>query len=280
MSDQNASTSTGVSTSDGILATSPVPGSQMPVSPAQTPSIPATTPAGDTSALINSYESRLRALMSEKDKAINERNQAIAKQMELQQQLTQLQEQTSSSLTAAAGSAQAAIDENTRLKAQMSQLQGELLRYTTLRAHPELLDYAEFLPATSDETAMQTALAKLLDVRKRDMERNGRVQVPSFQPTGSNAAATTGATSASVPGTQPPHIDPMALYANRGTLAPGIGSSPAMMNPNGAASSVDAIAQMLSEARASGDPAVFQAAVEKASLLAQQDIHRTLGVAR
>ncbi len=63
-------------------------------------------------------------------------------------------------------------------------------------------------------------------------------------------------------------------------MAPGMqlpGSSPALMNPAGAGSTLQAIDQMLIDARNSGDPVKFEQALEQSKLLAQQSINAQIG---
>lgn len=237
------------------------------------PAAPATSL--DVSGMIASYEQRLRNLMSEKDKAINERNQAITAQTDLQQQLTSLQNQTSTSLTGAAQAAQTAIDEAKQLRARVSVLEGEVLRYKMLSEHTELLPYADFVPVTTDENMMREAVQKLQTIRQQDLERSRVTQFPGQQ------YQQLPPTTPTTPGTTPATPNVYGLYQQRPTMAPTMPnippSSPAQMHPAGAGNSVDSIDQMLREARQSGDPSAFEQAIQRASLLARQSIDAQLG---
>jgi hypothetical protein len=279
----------------GSLTTNPAAftGAGNPVNPAQAPGTPSTPAIPqssspqlmnqiDVSGLIANYEVRLRNLQSERDKAVNERNQAISAQAQMQQQLTDLQTSAATNISSAVGSAQTAIDENSRLRAQVQSLNAQLLRANTVLKKPHLAEYVDFLPTNGDEAAMTEAVAKLEQIRQSDLDRN-RAQAPAYAgfptPTPSTQLPP-------VPGVPPlpGQNTPAAqqnlynLYNQRPTMAPGIpSSSPAMMNPAGAATTTDAINQMLTEARNSGDEAKFNQAMQQAVLLANNLVQQQMG---
>lgn len=260
-------TPTGASTDGTTTAsTSPVVGTS--VNPAQATTT--NTPL-DVSGMMANYEQRISRLMSDKDKALNERNQSIAAQAEMQKALTELQAQSTATVASSVDAAQRAIDENKRLAARVQMLEADQLRSQVVLQKPHLAQYIEFIPITNDPEALKAAVEKLEAIREQDITRNKQAPyTPIPQP---NPA---------LPGTQSPaNPSVLGLYAGRPNMAPGMqqlpGSSPALMNPAGAGSTLEAINQMLVDARNSGNPVDFERALEQSKLLAQQSINAQLG---
>ena len=258
---------TGAPTGDPAAASPTSPVATTPVNPAQ-----ATTTNNplDVSGMMANYEQRLSRLMSDKDKALNERNQSIAAQADMQRQLTELQAQSTATVATSVDAAQRAIDENKRLATRVQMLEADQLRSQVVLQKPHLAQYIEFIPVTNDPEVLKAAVEKLEAIREQDIAHNRQAPyTPIPQP---NPA---------LPGTQPPaNPSVLGLYAGRPNMAPGMqlpGSSPALMNPAGAGSTLQAIDQMLIDARNSGDPVKFEQALEQSKLLAQQSINAQIG---
>lgn len=244
----------------------------------------------DVSGWAANYESRIRTLQSERDKAVHERNQAIAAQAEMQAQLTSLQNQASTSITQAVGSAQSAIDQNKQLGARVQLLEGELMRAKIVLQKPHLADYVDFIPKTGNEQEVNEAIAKLEAINQQNAQR---FQAQSQQLPPQN----TGTLPLYPPGMAPANIAPVQfpqgqqqnqpnlanIYGQHQNMAPAFasgaipGSSPAMMNPAGAASTADSINQMLTEARNSGNAETFERVLGQVTLLANNSIQQSLG---
>lgn len=217
--------------------------------------------------LIDQYEKRHRALMSEKDKMANERDKAIAAQVELQKQLAELQEKSQTALTGAAQTTQSAIDHNKQLAQDIERLKAENIRYTVLAQNPELLDYAQFIPASSDAEVVKQAVEQLKQINQKQL---ARLNPQSTQ--------------------QPPQTPGvLGLYTGQPGMAPLVngvplnalqqpGSNPSQMAPmSNPAESSEAINAMLQEAQQSGDQIKFQAALEEAKKLAELQIRAVMG---
>lgn len=240
-------------TTPGVNPTPSVPG----VNPAQSP----TDQILNTSALIAQYEQRVNRLMSEKDKAINERNQAISQLTENQQQLTSLQDQTSGSLTAAANSAQQAIDRAKQLEQELLLARAENTKLTALMQRPHLAPYANLIPSHGNAEDIGKALDQLEQIRQQDLDRYAK-QNPTTTP------------APTLP-TQPmtPQSPLQALYGNRANMNPALfqqtptipGSSPAAMNPAISDNPTAAVESFFIEARRIGTHAAFEDAVQKAA---------------
>lgn len=245
----------------------------------------------DVSGWAANYESRIRTLQSERDKAVHERNQAIAAQAEMQAQLTSLQNQASTSITQAVGSAQSAIDQNKSLSARVQLLEGELMRAKIVLQKPHLADYVDFIPKSGNEQEVNEAIAKLEAINQQNAQRYQAQsqQLPQQQ---------TGTLPLYPPGMAPTNLTPVQMgqqnmsqgqpnlaniYGQHQNMAPAFasgaipGSSPAMMNPAGAASTADSINQMLTEARNSGNAETFERVLGQVTLLANNSIQQSLG---
>ncbi len=267
----------------------------------------------DVSGLIANYENRLRALQSIADKAVNERNASITSQAQMQAQLTTLQESATNGLSQAVDNAQRAINENAQLRAQVQALQGELVRFKVLAETPDLLPYAPYIPANSDESVVRQHAESFKTMREADLARfrpagqqqqqGGYGYTPGVFPGVPPIPQFTSAV-APVPGGQPPATpvagqpapqpqqqqqgqgqpNVMNLYQNRPTMAPQYqgqppmipGSQPAMMSPAGAQSTPDSINAMLRSAMEQG-PDAFNAALEQAKTLAVSYTNQQLG---
>jgi hypothetical protein len=256
--------------------------------PALTPSAGAAIQSGslsqaDVQALTTNWQQRISDLQSMADKRLDERNKAIAAQAQLQQQVTALQEQSSTSLAAAADAAQNAINIANQLKAQVAQLESELRRYKALETHPDLpAQYRKFLPTSGTDEELQAAIAELKAIRDQDLAKAQAGQQPLF----TNPAQAPGMQQ-QVPGTpmqqQPnmlqalygnrPNMNPLLMGMQNPTLVPG--STPAAMSPAGGGTTTQAISQMLREAM--DDPAKYEEAVKRASMMVPQAIQEQLG---
>jgi hypothetical protein len=236
------------------------------VNPAQSQQTP-TDQIVNTSALIANYEQRISSLMSEKDKAINERNKAIANLTEIQGQLTTLQEQTGGSLTAAANTAQQAIDRSKQLEQELTTARAENVKLTHLMQRPHLAPYANLIPAGGSADDMKTVLDQLETIRKQDLEQYAKAnpQIPT-QPTSP----------------APPPNPLAALYGNRANMNPAIfqqnpaipASSPAAMNPAITDNPTAAVEAIFADARRVGTAAAFEEAVQKAAAFANTQFQR------
>lgn len=259
---------TGALTGDPATASLTGPGAGNPVNPAQAQSQQTPPSTLDVSGMIAQYEARLRTLMSDKDKAIHERNQSITAQAEMQRALTELQAQSTATVASSVDAAQRAIDENKRLAARVQMLEADQMRSQVVLKEPDLAAYIDFIPATNNPEELNAAVEKLKAIREQDLARSRQAPyTPIPQP---NPATT--------PTTNP--NSPYGLYAGRTNMAPMTqlpASSPALMNPTGAGSTLQAIEAMLADARNSGDPTKFEAAVQQAALLAKQDVNAQLG---
>jgi hypothetical protein len=245
----------------GVNPTPGVPG----VNSAQSP----TDQIVNTSALIANYEQRLRSLMSDKDKAINERNQAISQLTTNQEHLTTLQEQTSGSLTAAANSAQQAIDRAKQMELELAQARAENIKLTHLMQRPHLAPYANLIPSTGTAEEIKLVLDQLETIRQQDLDRfaTQHPQTPS-----------------TVPASQPMSpVSPLqALYGNRANMNPALfqqnpqipASSPAAMNPAITDNPVAAVEALFAEARRLGTTAAFEDAMTKAKAFANAQYSR------
>lgn len=242
-----------------------------------TPSAPGGTSAQsttdqivNTSALIANYEQRLRSLMSDKDKAINERNQAISQLTTMQEQHTTLQEQTSGSLTAAANSAQQAIDRAKQMELELAQARAENTKLTALMQRPHLAPYANLIPSQGTSEDIGKALDQLEQIRQQDLERYAKAN-PSLpiQPANSTQQMT-------------PQSPLAALYGNRANMNPALfqqtptipASSPAAMNPSVSDNPTAAVESIFAEARRIGTTAAFEDAVKQAAAFVQTQYSR------
>ena len=281
---------TGDSASVGGLPQT-VPAVGDPVNPAQAsqsiPPLPVNTqvPTSDVSGIVASYEARLRNLMSQKDTALNERNQSIEQQANLQRLYTELQTSAQNGLQSSTSAAQQAIDEANRLRARSAELEGQLLRAQVLQEHPELIPYGDYIPVSSDPEKIKESVTRLQQIRERDIQAARGLpfqQQANGQPGAANGLPYT--PPANAPGS-PPVPTPQqvaALYAGRSSLSPTMmqqipASSPAYMNPMGAGQQLDAISKLLTDARESGDPVRFEAAVKQAAAMADAQVAQQMG---
>jgi hypothetical protein len=237
----------------------PTPGTPSGVNPAQSP----TDQIVNTSALIANYEGRIRSLMSDKDKALNERNQAISNLTTIQSQLTTLQEQTSGSLTAAANSAQQAIDRARQMEQDLTLERAKNVKLTALMQRPHLAPYADLIPAQGDAATITAALDQLEQIRQTDLDRYTK-QNPSLAPAPQQ------------PTTPSPQSILASLYGNRANMNPALfqqttpaipASSPAQMSPDYSNDPAKAVEALFAEARRVGTTAAFEDARTKAIAL-------------
>lgn len=257
--------------------------------PNQEPQLPATPSSFSNDPDIAQYEQRVRAQMSRADKAIADQQKAIAKQIEMQEQWTQYQAQSQAQIQAAAESAQRAIDRQKELELQNQQLLAQSLRAQAIIKRPHLAQYAQFLPLTTDEAAIEAAANDLDVARQRDID--------AARNTNPFAASAYTPTTPGIPSPQQ-NVPPvgninnqqqlqnqgpnvMNLYNQRPAVqgnAPTIPSAiPSQMNPLGAAdNSAAAIADLYKQAKATGDPAKMQAAHQQAIKLAEQSAQQQI----
>lgn len=239
------------------------------VNPAQAQMTHAQLPA-EVSAIIAAqaaqFQQRINTLMSEKDKSINERNQAISQLTELQKQYTEQQEQTQSSLTAAANSAQQAIDRSTQVDRELAKERARSTKLSALMQRPHLAAYEKLIPEQADEEKLKAVLDELELIREQDLKRYAPAPAVQLQPgQGQQQSQTT----ASIL---------QGLYGNRANINPAFqqtinpinpASSPAQMNPMaGSTDIVSAINQLYADARKTGTPEAFEDANRRAVLLA------------
>lgn len=225
-----------------------------------------TTPV-DVSGMIAQYEQRINAMMSAKDTAINDRNKAITDLTNLQNQYTTAQEQTQSSLTAAANSAQLAIDRSTTIERELNQTRGQNAKLTALMERPHLVPYSLLIPDVADKEKLKSVLDQLEQIRADDIKRS----LPAF-PAASQQQAISSPSN--------PFADQnstlQALYGNRANMNPAFmqpttpipASSPAQMNSGTSTDVVGAINQLFAEAKRLGTPEAFEDATRRAALMA------------
>lgn len=290
-----------VPTVPGTLAGDPASGNPGAVSVGQLPGNPPTPQGGSiqpsqqqqqhvgsvTDAERAMYEKRISDLQSRADKATEDRRQALVQNADLQRQIVSLQEQSTNSIASAADAAQGAINEVNRLQAENTRLRGENQKYKALLKNPELTLYEQFIPVGGTEEEQQKVIEQLKAVREQDLQRITAGQQPyvanplaGFPGNQQQPGAGTPNPGSPLPAVQPPSAL-QALYGNRPTIAPFAnpipGSTPAAMNPAGAGTTAEAINKMLSDARASGDPKAFEAALEQAKTLANTAVQQSLG---
>lgn len=212
--------------------------------------------------LVAQWEKRHRDLMSDKDKMANDRDKAIAAQVEMQKELTSLQERSSTALNGAAQTTQSAIEQAKLLADKIAQLEAENVRNKVLLENPDLAAYASLIQPSPDEAKVREAVENLKKINEQHFQRLASKQQPPQQ-------------QIPVGGQQPQQVaDIMSLYAGRpgmNPMLPGMplaqlpGSTPAAMAPAGSVEDQNqAIEQILKEARESGDPQKFAAALEEA----------------
>lgn len=238
--------------------------------------------AQEVEAIQAHWRQRVSDLQSRADKAEAALNKSLMAQAEMQKQITTLQEQSTQSVSSAAEAAQAAINRANQTEAENAQLKGELRRYQALEAHPHLSAYREFIPTGGTEEDLTKAIEKLNAIREQDLSRMQQGQQPFLNVPGQQGTQQ--------PQTTPPQnpVNPalspfQALYGNRPNVAPQAGqmpvpipgSTPAAMNPAGSTTTTQSIDQMLKEAM--GDPAKFEEALKRASVLVPRSIEEQMG---
>jgi len=227
-------------------------------------------------ALIATYDQRIRGLQSSYDKVINERNQTITNLTNLQEEYSRLKAQMDTSIHSSATTAQQALDHNRTLEQQIDDIKGQLNRANALLENPDLAPYARFVPASIDPEKVKQEVEQLKQIRQQDLDRlrgNQSSQGYSQQQQSSQLG----------------NQSVLNLYQGRTNMAPGTqnqnqqtqevpGSTPAQMNPMASVvNPTDEINRILTEARASGDPGKFQAALERAKELAPTAVNMQMG---
>jgi hypothetical protein len=225
--------------------------------------------------LVAQWEKRHRDLMSEKDRMANDRDKAIAAQVKMQEEHTALKEQSSNALTGAAQTTQSAIDQAKILADKIAQLEAENVRNRVLLENPDLAPYAALIPPSSDEAKVRETVANLKKINEEQFKRLASQPVQQQQQLPA--------------GGQPPQqvADIMSLYAGRpgmNPMLPGMplaqlpGSTPAAMAPAGSVEDQNkAIDEILTEAKKSGDPQKFAAALEEAKSRAKALVNSVTG---
>lgn len=271
--------SVGTPATGTLPAVSAVPAVGTLPTPAPTTAVSSNGSSPDGNALIQQYEQRLSDLMSKWQKAENGRNEALTRNAELQRMYTELQNTATNSVSTATTAAQNAIDQNTALTTRVAQLEGELRKAETLRQHPELLPYSDFIPIAGTPEEQQQVITKLKEIRDQDLQRIQAGQQPLVAQQAQPA----------LPTGSPAQQQAFFNLLNRATLPPSVlaqaqqtpitvGSTPAMISPTGMTESTpQTINQMLKEAQRSGDPRKFEQAIEQAKTLANQSIRNQLG---
>lgn len=227
----------------------------------------------EISALIATYNQRISGLQSAYDKMANERNTAITNWTNIQEDYSRLKAEKDTAINSSATTAQQALDHNRTLEQQMDDIRGQLNRANALLENPELAPYARFVPVSTDSEKVKTEVEQLKQIRQQDLDR-----LRAAQPGYAQQPAPTGNESI------------LNLYQGRPNMAPGAfnqqppqtqevpGSTPSQMSPMASVMNpTDEINRILTEARQSGDPAKFQAAMARALELAPTAVNLQMG---
>lgn len=188
-------------TPTGDSAHDQFPPASSPAMPAQAPQYYQQTPTPPTPTDAEKYEQRIRDLMSAKDKALRDANLQQQHAIELQQQLEAQQQQHSQLIEGATRATESLLQAKAQLEQQQQRLAAENLKLTMLAKQPDLLPYAEFIPASTQEADVQAAIERFRAAQLQAAPRtapaaappsmqglypsNQSVQVPSAQPAAS-----------------------------------------------------------------------------------------------
>lgn len=175
-----------------------------PLTEDSTPSQPQTEAKTDVHTEVkpkSDPEERIRSFQAKSDRLQTELDRANKSYLELKSsfdlvtgELTQTKTERSSILNDAARKTQEAMDEKTELEAERDKIRAENARLKVLVANPELTNYADLLPYTSDEESLQKAVETLKVARQKDLD----------------ALSTAVRASGSTVNATPPRIDPDA----------------------------------------------------------------------
>jgi len=142
-----------------------------PAAPASFPYPSLTTTSATTAQVDETTERRIRDLMSAKDKAIRDASLAQQRAIELERQMAEQNQANASVLEGATRATEQLIQSKAQLEAERTRLQAENLKLAKLAQHPDLLPFAEFIPASSDEATLQAAIEKFQSARQADLQR-------------------------------------------------------------------------------------------------------------
>lgn len=120
---------------------------------------------------IAAYESRVRDLISQKDRIRAEHERAVAERVTLQQELDSIKAERENVLQGATKATEAALNRAKDLESKLTQESARRLKLEKLLSNPELFPYAEFIPETNDDAALQAAIDKFKAVRDQDLAR-------------------------------------------------------------------------------------------------------------
>lgn len=244
-----------------------------PVSPAQTPPI-------DASYLLM-QERRIRDLQSAADKqreaaerTLKELERERAEKVEANQKIAELEATASTIVKGAAQTAQEYIARMHEMERKAQEREAQAMKATALLAHPELREYAALIPATTDETLLQTTIETLQSARQRDLDTvKTELQSQQQQPLAPPATS---------PAPQMPE-SPLGMYP-RNQLPYNLPSaSPARPAANGAGNMQtfnEQLDQKLKEAIKSGDPRDFERVYNELGAQAEAQLRQQYGAGR
>jgi hypothetical protein len=158
------------SRSEASMEATPSGSESQPSQPSQSSQLSQSTPATRRTER-SDPEQRIRELQSQADRARAELLKMTRRAQEAEEQLKAALAERTQLLTSAAEAAQKAMDENANLKQELEQTRGELARLKLLQQRPELLPYADLLPATTDEQKLAEMVERLEQARQRDLEQ-------------------------------------------------------------------------------------------------------------
>ena len=172
-------------------APAPAPVAPPPAPAPAAAAAPAPPPEPPRSGSPSDPENRIRELQSRGDRLqadLDRRNQAYVDlehaKRTLESQLQQTVGERSAVLNTAAEKVQTAMTEQEQLKAQNADLTGRLARLEALRANPELSEYADILPVTTDAAELARAVETLKAARQRDRAAVSGALAAGVQPAG------------------------------------------------------------------------------------------------
>lgn len=235
------------------------------VSPAQVITSHATiSPAPDAVSSAVNAELRIRNLQSSADKAAADAQKALRDKQELEQRLAAMEAQQKAVLEGATQSVQ-------ELRAAFERERAERIKAQILTSHPELVRYAAFIPASTDESHIQTVVTQLKTIRDADMAEAKAAYEQQFQ-----AAQPTPAQPATPAPAQPNDYYPRGSMPAIPPLQP---TRPAPGVP-GSGGAADQAATIMAEALASGNAAAVEAAAQRVADMAKLDWERSQGAGR
>jgi hypothetical protein len=150
----------------------PSTGNQNPTMPQidAPPPAPPTPPAPPASAPRSDPEARIRELQGTADRLRSDLLRAQTRAQTAETALREAQGERSRLLAESTSATQAAVEDRDRVKGELDVAQGELAKLRLLRERPELLPYADIIPATADEAELTRQIDALDAARKRDLQ--------------------------------------------------------------------------------------------------------------